>query len=113
MKKTPDMNEMIEQCRRKQRPDEEICFAVGAGRLAIFPTDPKEMKKAMNKALDYIKELEGFCGLHPVDIWHTLIVFDTLNHAKIGMNLMKAKGIPLGQIAPILVEKRYIGGQNA
>lgn len=99
-----DMNEMIRACEAKQRPDEDIVFAFGVGRML-----PKlGMGKAMKKAFNLIKEQEGFIGVHPVDLWHNLLVFDTLNHAKTAMNNLKAAKINTGKIAPILVEKQYI-----
>ena len=104
--KVPDMEQMIKDCKDKQTPDEEICFAIGAGRIIPVPG----MKKRMDEALEFIKNLEGFCGVHPVDLWHTLIIFDTLNNAKGAKNQMKAKGISTGKyIMPILVQKQYLG----
>lgn len=107
MRDNPDINEMIKQCKAKQKPDEAICFAVGAGRIL-----PKlGMRKQMEAALEYIKGLEGFCGVHPVDLWHTLIIFDSLNNAKGGKNMMQAKGISTGKyIVPILVQKQFLEG---
>ena len=103
--KAPDMEQMIKDCKAKQTPDEVICFAIGAGR--IIPM--LGMKKRMDEALEYIKNLEGFCGVNPVDLWHTLIIFDSLNNAKGAKNQMKAKGIPAGNyIVPILVQKQYL-----
>ena len=103
--KIPDMDEMIKDCKAKQKPDEAICFAVGAGRIL-----PKlGMGKQMEVALEYIKGLEGFCGVHPVDL--TLIIFDSLNNAKGGKNMMQAKGISTGKyIIPILVQKQFLEG---
>lgn len=108
--KIPDMDEMIKACKAKQKPDEAICFAVGAGRIL-----PKlGMGKQMEAALEYIKGLEGFCGVHPVDLWHTLIIFDSLNNAKGGKNMMQAKGISTGKyIIPILVQKQFLEEVNA
>lgn len=100
----PNMDEMIRDCEKKKRPDEEICFALGAGRVI-----PKlGWKKRISEALDYIKSLDGFIGIHPVDLWHTLLIFDTLNNAKAARNQLKFKKMNVGQVAPILVEKQYI-----
>ena len=82
-----DMDEMIKACEETRREDETIVFAIGAGRIA-----PKlGMKKAQLAAMQYINDLEGFIGIHPVSLWRTLLLFDTLNHAKAGLNQMKAK----------------------
>jgi hypothetical protein len=103
-KKIPDMDEMIEECRKKQRPDEDICFGFGSGR--ILPMVGK--RKAMAEAMEYIKSLDGFLGVHPIDTWYTILIFDTLNNAKGGRNMIKSKGIECGHIVPLLVEKRSI-----
>ena len=109
MKKEPSIEEMIESCRKTQKPTEEIVFALGVGRM--IPMIGK--KKAFDEALKYIKSLDGFIGVNPVDIWHNLLIFDTLNHAKAGRNGLKAKGVDVGQVAPILVEKQYLGKESA
>ena len=106
----PNMEEMIKACEAKQTPDEVICYALGTGRII-----PKiGWKKRQAEAMDYIKSLEGFIGFHPIDLWHTLIIFDTLNNAKGARNLLKFKKVPVGQVAPILVPKTDIpkGGQD-
>jgi hypothetical protein len=104
-----DMDEMIKACEETRREDETIVFAIGAGRIA-----PKlGMKKAQLAAMQYINDLEGFIGIHPVSLWRTLLLFDTLNHAKAGLNQMKAKGIGVGQIAPILIPTIHVKGETA
>lgn len=105
-----DIDEMIEACEKKRRNDEVIVFAIGAGRIA-----PKfGYMKAQEEAAKYISSLDGFIGIHPISLWKTLLIFDSLNHAKAGLNQMKAKGISVGQIAPILVQKQFItqGGND-
>lgn len=104
MKEYPTMDEMIEDCKKKQKPTEEIVFAVGAGR--VLPMIGKT--KAIKKTMDYIQKMDGFIGIYPMDLWHTLLVFDTLNNAKGARNTLKAKGVGIGQVVPILVEKEYI-----
>lgn len=101
MDKYMDMDEMIEQCRQKQNPDEDMMFAFGVGRIVPMIGKKKEMKKA----LDYIKKTDGFVGIHPVDLWHNLLIYDTLNNAKGARNLLRAKDCQCGNIAPILVPK--------
>ena len=98
------MEEMIEACKERQRSDEDIVFAFGVGRM--IPTLFK--RKAFKEALDYIKKLDGFKGVYAIDLWHNLLVFDTLNNAKASRNSLRAKDIDVGQIVPILVEKQYL-----
>lgn len=108
MEKIPDMEEMIESCRKKQRPDEVIVFAIGAGR--IIPMFGK--RKNMKAALDLIKSMQGFIGIHPVDLCHSLLIFDSLNNAKGARNILLSKGVTIGQIAPVLVPKGDIDHEN-
>lgn len=106
MKEYPSMEQMIADCEAKVKENEQIVFAIGAGRIA--PMIGK--RKAMEAGFKAVKECDGFIGVHPVDLWHTLLVFDTLNNAKAARNILKSKGMPLGQVAPIMVEKQYLKG---
>ena len=101
MNKYPDMDEMIDGCRKIQKPYEDIRFAIGVGR--VVPMLGK--KKIMREAMDYIKQTDGFIGVHPIDLWHNLLVYDTLNNAKGARNLLKAKGCQVGNVVPILVPR--------
>ena len=94
------MEDMIKACEEKKKTDfEKICFAIGAGRII-----PKiGWKKRMKETLDYIKKLDGFYGIYPVDLWHTMLIFDTLNHAKAAKNMLRFKQVPIGNIIPVLV----------
>ena len=103
MKDYPSMEEMIESCEKKRREDEVIVFALGVGRVIPMLGKMRAMKKGMN----YIKTLEGFIGVHPIDLWKNLLVFDTLNNAKEAKNKLRFKGVPVGNVAPILIEKEY------
>lgn len=96
-----DIKEMEKDCLEKKREDEEMVYAIGAGRL--IPMLGK--RKIMKKTLDYIKGMKGFIGVHPIDMWHNLLIFKTLNDAKMARNDLTNKGVSLGQIAPILVGK--------
>ncbi len=102
--KMPDMDEMIEQCKEKQRPDEEICFGLGVGRMIPLPHE----KKAFDAGLELIKSLDGFQGVNPVDLWHNVLIFDTLNNGKAARNILKSKGMGVGQVVPVLIEKRFL-----
>lgn len=106
--KHPSMEEMIADCERMKKPDETIVFAIGAGRMI-----PKlGMKKIMEKTFEYIKGIDGFIGVHPIDLWHNLLLFDTLNHAKAAKNVLSSKGVPLGQIAPLMIPSVFVKGEN-
>ena len=104
-----DFDKELEACRKKKRDDETIVFTVGCGRMILLPTDKKKLRKEMEEALEYIKKLDGFVGVHPVDLWHTLLLFDSFNNAKGGRNLLRFKGIECATyIVPILVETKYL-----
>lgn len=110
--KIPSMDEMIEECRKQQSPDEMICFAFGVGRMVPLLTDSLMLRRSMKKALKYIKGFDGFLGIHPLSLEKNLLIFDTLNNAKGGRNLLKTKDVAVGEIAPILVYKDQIGREN-
>lgn len=103
MDKIFDMDQAIEECEKHCTENGEIVFALGAGRIAPMIGKIKAQKKAMK----FICGLDGFIGIHPVDTWHTLLIFDTLNHAKAARNILKEK-MPIGQVAPIVVDKAYV-----
>ena len=107
-KKDFDMDEAIADLERTKRPDESICFGFGVGRMMPLPWDKKSVKKGLEEALKYIKKLEGFFAVHPIDIYHNILVFDTLNNAKGGRNLLKSKDVPCGDIVPILIKTQYL-----
>lgn len=62
-------------------------FAIGN-----FPFNKKEMYRL----LGYIKELDGFLGIHPCFPDGNLLTFDNLNNAKRGRNLLKMIGVNTG-----------------
>ena len=101
-----DMDEMIAELKAKQKDNEVIVFAIGGGRLMPFGLSRK-VQKAMKEALEYIKKLDGFIGINPIDIWHNMLIFDTLNNAKSARNKLTAKGVTLGEIIPILIDDKW------
>lgn len=104
-----DFEKELQACKDKKREDETIVFTVGCGRMIPLITDRKKIRKAMEEAIEYIKTLDGFVGVHPVDLWHTLLLFDSENNAKGGRNLLRSKGIQCANyIVPILVETKYL-----
>lgn len=106
--KYPSIEEMIEDCKKKQSDNEEIVFALGVGRM--IPMLGK--KKQMEKAFECIKNQEGFIGIHPIDLWKNLLIYRTLNDAKRAKNELRSKGCQIGNVAPILVSKEFIKGGN-
>lgn len=104
-----DFEKELQACKDKKREDETIVFTVGCGRMFPLPTDRIKSRKAMVEAIEYIKKLDGFVGVHPVDLWHNLLLFDSENNAKGGRNLLRAQGVQCSTyIVPILVETKYI-----
>lgn len=104
-----DFEKELQACKDKKREDETIVFTVGCGRMIPLITDRKKIRKGMKEALEYIKKLDGFIGVHPVDLWHTLLLFDTENNAKRARNLLRAKDVQCANyIVPILVETKFL-----
>ena len=63
-------------------------FSVATGRIDI-------MRKESRAASRFISKQEGFMAVFP-DPGHTLWFFDTLNHAKMARNLIRAEGAQTG-----------------
>ena len=104
-----DFEKELQACKDKKREDETIVFTVGCGRILPLKIDRKKTRKAMEEAIEYIKKLNGFVGVHPVDLWHNLLLFDSENNAKGGRNLLRAQGVQCANyIVPILVETKYL-----
>ena len=104
-----DFEKELHACKKKKREDETIVFSVGCGRVIPLKTDRKKIRKGMEEAIKYIKKLNGFVGVHPVDLWHNLLLFDSENNAKGGRNLLMAQGVQCSTyIVPLLVETKYL-----
>ena len=101
-----DMDKAIADTKKSLKEGETMAFGLGAGRMLPVFGNPK-IKKAMKKTIDYIKSMDGFLGVHPVDLWHTLLIFDTLNNAKAARNELKAKECPIGQVVPIVILEEF------
>lgn len=106
MDKIPSMDEMIKACEDKVKPNEAIVFGFGVGRM--IPMLGK--RKGFERAMDLIKAQDGFLGVHPMDLWYNVLIFDTLNNAKSARNVLKSKGISVGQVVPLMIPKEYAGG---
>lgn len=70
--------------------DERIAYTVAVPNLAgtIPGTFKPRMIKDTKKLLNYVKNLDGFLGVHPVPPRGTLLIFDTENDAKRARNLI-------------------------
>lgn len=102
--KVPDMDEMIKRCEEKREPGQVIVFALGAGRIM-----PKfGMVKAQKKTMKFIGKQKGFIGVHPIDLWHTLLLYETLNDAKGAKNELKFRNCPVGEVVPVLIQEEYL-----
>ena len=79
---------------------------------AVATGEVRPWLKRSREAVEYIKDLDGFVGVHPVD-GCTLWLFDTLNNAKIARNLMLSKGIQCGDnICDVFVDEKYLRGAD-
>ena len=104
-----DFEKELQACKDKQKPNETIVFTFACGRIMPLITDRKKTRKGMEEALEYIKKLEGFIGVQPIDLWHTLLIFDTENNEMRARNLLRAKAVQCAnRIVPILVETKYL-----
>ena len=82
------------------------CYGIGTGRVDL-------LKKASRDAAKYIKDLDGFIGVHILPDLRNLWIFDTENNAKRAKNLMESKGIKCGKgIGEIYVDEKYLGGKQ-
>lgn len=102
--KIPDMDEMIKKCEQRRELGQVIIYALGAGR--IIPKFGKA--KAQKKAMKFIEKQKGFVGVHLVDLWHTLLLYETLNDAKGAKNELKFYNVSVGQIVPCLVNEEQL-----
>lgn len=100
----PDMDEMIKACEQKREPGQVIVFGLGAGR--ILPR--LGMIKAQKKAMELIGKQKGFIGVHPINLWHTLLLYETLNDAKGAKNELKFRNCPVEEVVPVLIQEEYL-----
>lgn len=77
---------------------------------APMPWASRKVKKSAEKAINFIKELDGFIGVNPQPPRGTLCLFRTENDAKIARNRMNAEGIRTGDnICECYIDERYVG----
>lgn len=86
----------------KPREDEIEAWTVGVGNLPPIPTG------SSRKALELIRSLEGFIGIHPLPPMGTLLLFRSENDAIRGKNLLDYKGVKTSRnISKVFIEKKY------
>lgn len=74
-----------------------------------LPLESREVRKNAEKAVKFIKGLDGFIGVHPVPPRGTLCLFRTENDAKIARNRMNAEGIQTGDnICEGFIDEKYV-----
>lgn len=101
-----DMTEAIERLEENKREDEVIVFAIGIRNLMPKRPTVAELKRCENK-LNKIKKCDGFIGVSPVEFPYYLLLFDLLSDAIKAKDELEYKGMKLGNIIPILIEKQY------
>lgn len=79
-------------------PDNEQIqlWTVGVGNLPT-PFSMPWVKRRSRKAVEFIIDLEGFAGFHPMPPYGTLCLFRTKNDAIRAKNMMEATGIITGE----------------
>lgn len=94
----------------KPRENDVEVWTVAVGNVpTIYIYCPFLMPRRVKDAIKFIKNLEGFGGLFDMKPHGTLCMFDTENHAKLARNLMKLKGIEVGDnICSVYVDKEYM-----
>lgn len=75
--------------RRGKQINKTVLYSVAVGNIAPW-------KKTSREAVKYITILKGMKAVHPNYPNGTLILFNSLNNAKIGRNKMKLQGIKCG-----------------
>lgn len=79
---------------RPKGPEDVSLYTVAIGEIDPFLVGRRA--KQQNDALNYIQNLEGFVGFHPVPGRGTLCLFREKNQAVRARNLIKAEGCPVG-----------------
>ena len=90
----------------EKKEDEVSVWSVAVGNLPLIPLfAPKKVKQAVK----FISEQEGFIAFYPCFPHGTLCLFKTKNDAKGARNMMRFKGIVVGDnICEVFVKKEYV-----
>ena len=87
--------------------DQVKVWTVAVGNLPLPPFIPRKVRKAIK----FIKEQDGFIGFYPMYPNGTLCLFKTENDAKGARNIMRFKGIQVGDnICEVWINKEYADG---
>lgn len=105
-----DMDKMIKECMDIMTENEVMVFGFGVGRVA--PTLNPFTNRKMKEAMEYIKTLDGFIGIHPISLYKNVLIFDSLNNSKTARNMLKHKNCPCGHIVPLRVNKYWTEVSN-
>lgn len=93
----------------KQEGDVSV-WSVSTGNMPIIPLF---MPKKTKQAIEYISGLEGFVAFYRCPPYGTLCLFKTENDAKGARNLMRFKGIVVGDnICEVYVKKEFVDGSK-
>ena len=86
-------------------------YTVAVGNLPALPKFM--MPKKVTKAIELIKEQEGFIGACPCYPHGTLLLFDTENNAKGARNVLRFNGVQCGtNICKAYVDEKYVQGRD-
>ncbi len=98
-----DIEKMIANCEENKKAGDSIVFAIGGGRIVPKFGKRKETLRVMRE----INQLPGLVGYLPIDIEHTLLLFESLNEAKMGRNILKSKNIYVNKdlLFPLLLNE--------
>lgn len=90
----------------KPKPGEASVWAIGTGMIKVY-------KKRSRMAADFIKQLDGFVGVHQVPERGILWLFDTRKNAIRARQNMDYKGIATGDdIVELFIPESYLGGNK-
>jgi len=91
-----------------KRENEISAWTVAVGN-APMPWHSRKVKKSAAAAMNFIKGLDGFIGVHPMPPRGTLLLFKSENEAKRARNLMRAEGIQTGDnICEVFIDRQFI-----
>lgn len=92
-------------------------WTVAVGNVpTIYIYCPFLMPKEVKEAVKFICKLDGFCGLFDLKPHGTLCMFESENKAKIARNMMRDRGIEVGNnICSVYIDKdecTYLGVES-
>lgn len=80
-------------------------WTVAVGNISLRPKYWKSNREFFRTLRE---ECEGYLGIHPMEPHGTLLLFESLNDAKIARNILTAKGIQCGRnICEVCISEEY------